>query len=58
MTTPYEQKQIANTLPFSCPTCHAQPGEQCVILRGKRVAHLARQDKYIRAYYRGKRQAS
>ena len=56
--TPYEQKQVANTLPFSCPTCHAQPGEQCVILRGKRVAHLARQDKYIRAYYRGKRQAS
>ncbi|MGX1857359.1 zinc finger domain-containing protein [Dietzia sp. NPDC055340] len=55
--TPYEEKFIADTLPFSCPTCKAHPGERCNVRRGDRVAHLARQDKYIRNLYRLRRDA-
>lgn len=55
--TPYEEKIIADTLPFTCPTCKAQAGERCNVRRGDRVVHLARQDKYIRHLYRLRRDA-
>lgn len=57
MTTAYEAQIIADTLPFSCPTCKAQAGERCNVRRGDRVAHLARQDKYIWNLYRLRRDA-
>lgn len=51
MTTAYDARMIADTLPFTCPTCGADKGERCNVRRGDRVAHLARQDKHIRALY-------
>lgn len=58
MTTPYEAQIVADTLPFTCPTCNAQAGERCNVRRGDRVAHLARQDKYIRDLYSPRRKSN
>ncbi|MCD2262450.1 hypothetical protein K3888_07010 [Dietzia aurantiaca] len=58
MTTAYDAQIIADTLPFSCPTCHAQAGERCNVRRGDRVVHLARHDKHIWNLYQvGRRPA-
>lgn len=37
-------------LDFVCPRCDAQPGENCVIKRGKHQFHISRVDRCIVAF--------
>lgn len=40
------------TIAHRCPTCRAEPGDPCIIRRGQRTFHCARQDAGMRHYRR------